>query len=197
MDIKRDLEFLFEIGMLRFVPRTWEQFLHEDVQNVSEHNYRVTWIALIIAKHEHVENHEKIMRMAMVHDVPESRTGDVHYISRIYTQRNEHGAIKDQLKNTQLEKEFIGLFEEYEKRESIEAKIVKDADIIDQELELQEQKYKGNKIKDVFDEKRQAILPNKLFTKTAQQLWQEIQSSNPHDWHIKGRNRFTDGDWQS
>lgn len=27
-------------------------------------------------------------------------------------------------------------------------------------------------------------------------MWQEIQKSNPHDWHFFARNRFTAGDWK-
>ena len=77
-----------------------------------------------------------------------------------------------------------------------EAKIVKDADNLDVDLELQEHEVNGIKIKEVFKQTREAVY-NKLFTDTAKKWWKEIQTSNPHDWHIKGNNRFTNGDWKS
>ncbi|MBI1863035.1 HD domain-containing protein [Candidatus Microgenomates bacterium] len=60
----KDLDFLYEIGSLRHLVRTWTQFVRSDVANVSEHIYRVVWIALMIAKHENVTTTDKIMKMA-------------------------------------------------------------------------------------------------------------------------------------
>ena len=92
-----------------------------------------------------------------------------------------------------FDKEFISLWKEYEKRDSIEAKIVKDADFLDIDLEIKEQEVRGNKIGDGWKNMRLKIF-KKLYTKTAKEIWKAIQTSNPHDWHYKGRNRFIDGD---
>ncbi len=124
MTTKRDLELLYEIGCLRFLQRNWRQFLNADFQNEAEHTLRVIWIALIIAQYEKVVNKEKIIKMALIHDISESRTGDLHYVSRQYSARDEKKAIEDILKDTALEKELVPLWEEYEKRDSIEAKIL-------------------------------------------------------------------------
>ncbi|MBI4363505.1 MAG: HD domain-containing protein, partial [Candidatus Doudnabacteria bacterium] len=83
MSLKRDLELLYEIGAFRFVNRTWVQMLSPEFASTTEHTYRVMWLSLIIAKYEGVTNYEKILKMALVHDLPESRTGDVHYVSRL------------------------------------------------------------------------------------------------------------------
>jgi len=72
--MKRDVEFLFEIGALRLIPRQWQRFHLPFVQNLTEHHYRVVWLALLIANREGKGNVEKIMKMALVHDVAESRT---------------------------------------------------------------------------------------------------------------------------
>lgn len=191
----RDLEFLYEVGCLRFAQRTWKRFLNADFQNLAEHHLRVAWIALIIAKREGVTNTEKIMKMALVHDLAESRTGDVDYLSRQYTKRDEELGIKDMLKDTELEQEFLSLWEEYEARETIEAKIVKDADNLDVDLEVREQASKGVEIGEMFSKDREQLRTKILFTDTAKQLWDSIQKSNPHDWHRKGRNRLNAGDW--
>ena len=194
MKRNRDLEFLYEIGCFRFLQRTWRQFLNPDSQNISEHTMRVIWLALLIANKERVKDEEKIMKMALVHDLPESRTGDVNYLSRQYTKRDEDKAVKDIFEGTAFKEEYIKLWREYEKRWTIEAKIVKDADNLDVDLEILEQEIKGFK-KDRWIVTREAVYKS-LHTKTAKKLWHEIHTSDPHDWHLLGRNRLVAGDWK-
>lgn len=193
---QRDLEFLYEIGCLRHIQRTWKQFLNPDFENLSEHLLRVIWIALILAKYEKADNIEKLMKMALVHDLSESRSVDSHYISRQYVERHEHEAITDTLDGTAVCEEFLQIWEEYEKRDCIEAKIVKDADSLDVDLELKEQEFRGLRLGEDTLEGRRFVAETKLFTEAARQFWREIQNSNPNDWHIRGKNRFTTGDWR-
>lgn len=192
--MSRDLEFIYEIGCLRFIQRTWRQFLNPDFANVAEHTLRVAFISMILAKREEADI-EKTLKIALVHDLTESRTGDTNYLTRQYNEQKDGLAISDILKGTSLE-EFKGLWQEYKRRESKEAKIVKDADLIDVDLELHEQQSKGNKMKDCWQRHRKLVAEN-LYTKAARELWEEIQKSNPLDWHLNSRNRFNDGDWKS
>ncbi|MGM5484456.1 MAG: HD domain-containing protein [Nanobdellota archaeon] len=190
----RNLEFLYEIGTLRFIPRMWRQFLNKDFANLSEHILRVIWTSIIIAKEEKADI-DKAIRMALIHDLEESRTSDDHYLARMYNDSDEETAIRDILKDTSVEQEFLSLFLEYEKRDSIEAKVVKDADNLDVDLELQEQYVNGIKAKECFQDIRDRVYET-LFTDTAKKLWKDIQDSNPHDWHLNGNNRFNNGDWK-
>lgn len=196
MSMDRDLEFLYEMGCLRFVQRTWKRFLNADFQNLAEHHLRVCWIAMTIARREGNVNTERIMKMALVHDLAESRTGDVDYLSRQYTTRDEELGIKDMLKDTSFEAELFDLWEEYEKRETIESKIVKDADNLDVDFEIREQSVKGLAITEMFAESRKVVRKSLFYTKSGQQMWDAIQKSNPHDWHRNGRNRLNAGDWK-
>ncbi|MFA6131087.1 MAG: HD domain-containing protein [Patescibacteria group bacterium] len=102
---KRDVEFLFEIGCLRFINRSWIRFLHPDVANNAEHMFRVLWIAWMLAEHEGPVNIEKVLKMALIHDITESRTGDVDYLSRQYTKRDDSKAIEHITDGTIFEKE--------------------------------------------------------------------------------------------
>lgn len=196
MNLKREIELLFEIGCFRFMQRTWKRFLNSDFQNNTEHSYRVAWLALLIAKHEKVGNEEKILKMAMVHDLPESRSTDVDYLSRQYVIRNEKQATEDMFEGTLFEEEMIEICREYQTRESIESRIVKDADNLDVDLELKEQKERGFHFDSYWSKQRKSAVYPRLYTKTAKKLWMEIQKSNPHNWHLLGRNRFRDGDWK-
>lgn len=190
----RDLELMYELGTLRFIKRAWVQVLTPNFANLAEHHFRVAWTAMLLAKMEKNKNLEKILIMALIHDITESRTGDVHYISRQYTKRDEHLAITDMLKETSLGN-LKDLWEEYEAKKSPEAKIVKDADSLDVDFELIEQAATGNVLRKEFRRHRGEAVYKMLFTKSAKKLWREIQKSNPHDWHLNGRNRFNNGDW--
>lgn len=193
MSSKRDLEFLYEIGAFRFISRTWRQFLNADFANDAEHTFRVAWIALLLAEMEGVGNHEKILKMALVHDLPESRTGDVNYLTRQYTERDESQAIKDIFANTKLEAEMVALWHEYEDRSSIEAKLVKDADNLDVDFELVEQAARGETHRAAFATTREVVHRTQLSTAAARGLWRALQKSNPHDWYLNGISRLWGG----
>ncbi|MCX6716742.1 MAG: HD domain-containing protein [Candidatus Taylorbacteria bacterium] len=193
---KRNTELLYEISAFRFVPRMWRQFLIPGVATNVEHTFRVMWIALTLAKMEGVGNHEKILKIALLHDLPESRTGDVHYLSRQYVTRFEEKAVKEIFADTIHEEESLILFAEYEKRESIEAKIVKDADNLDCELEIEELKAGGHTVGKIFSDSRKEKVKAKLFTESARKMWDKIHATDPHDWHAKSEsNRLNGGDW--
>ena len=197
MSSQTDIDLLFELGALRFVQRTWRHFLGADFANVSEHTFRLTWTALLIATKEKSVNLEKLMKMALVHDITESRTGDVDYLSRQYTKRDENLAIVDILEKTSL-KDFVDVWREYEKYDCIEAQIVKDADNLDVELELREQQANGVTLRKLWRQPRRSqIRRTILYTKTAKKLWDQIEISDPHAWHFLGRNRHNSGDWKA
>lgn len=192
---QKDINLLFELGNIRFIERMWRRFLGHDFQNLAEHHFRVFWIAMVIASHEEGVDTGKIAKMALLHDIAESRTGDVDYLSRQYVERREEMAIKDMLGGSSLEDEFIELWREYEKRESLESRIVKDADNLDCDFELADQKSKGSSI--INKDTRDFVAENKLYTTTAKQMYKQVYKTDPHIWHRQGRNRRSSGDWST
>src|SRR5260221_9953749 len=192
--LSRDIEFLYEMGTLRYATRTWNQFLNPNCQNLTEHTLRVIWISLILAKYEGITNTEKVMKMAICHDISESRSVDVNYISRQYADRHEDKAIADTLESTVLREEFLPIWEEYERKECPEAQVVKDADNLDVDLELKELEAMGNKLGEALRPTREKVAETKFYTETAKKMWKDIQASDPHTWHMTGKNRFTTGD---
>lgn len=137
-------------------------------------------------RHEGVGSEEKIVKMALIHDIGESRTPDTNYLSKIYSSRDEEKAITDMLEGTVLKKELFELYKEYEERSSIEAKIVKDADNLDVDFEIQEQFYKGNQLKKIWNREstREA-----LFTDTAKIMWDTLYKTNPQLWHLEAHQK--------
>lgn len=195
-NITAEIDFLYEMGAFRYLDRTWRQFLGYDFANHAEHTFRTAWIALTIAKHEGGDT-EKVLKMALVHDVPESRCGDPHYLSRQYIERNEDLAAEDVFQNTPHYEEMRALLKEYHDRETLESKIVKDADNLDVDFELREQSARGGTLDAKWSGARKEQVYPKLFTETAKKYWQEIYKRDPHDWHWQSpRNRFNSGDWK-
>ncbi len=194
--LKSDVNFLFEMGNIRFISRMWQRFLNDDFANLAEHHFRMFWIAMVIASNEDGVDTGKLAKLVLVHDIAESRTGDVDYLARQYVDRNEELGIKDMLAGTSLETEFYALWQEYENHESLEAKIAKDADNLDVDFELAEQASKGSPLQSSWQENRVFVSKEKLYTTTAKKLFDQLGSANPHDWHLNGRNRRNEGDWR-
>ena len=181
---KRDIEFLFEVGSLRNVQRGWRQHLGMDCASVLEHTLRVIWLALILARKEKVKNEEKIIKMALIHDIAEIRTADHSYVQKIYVKEHGDLAAKDIFAKTSLANFYKDIVEEYEKRKSKEAKIVKDADNLDIDLELKELAERGSQLPKKWRRFRKQVRNEKLYTKSAKELWNKIQEANIADWHL-------------
>jgi putative hydrolase of HD superfamily len=188
--VRRSVEFLYEVGALRHLKRTWSQFLGADTANVAEHTLRVAWIALLLCAMEGRGDSGKIVKMALVHDLGESRTGDVNQVQSVYVQRDEERAVQDVLAGTPLAAEMVELLHEYEARESIEAQIVKDADHLDVEFELGEHTARGSQVEAALRPDRDALVLPKLQTEAARALWRARREAAPEDWYTRGRNRF-------
>jgi putative hydrolase of HD superfamily len=187
---KRDIDFLFEVGGLKKVPRAWQQILNGKVSNVAEHIFRTTLIAWIIAAEEKADV-SKVLRICLVHDVAESRTTDIAFMHRDYVTRHERLAEEHIFKDTTLEKDALGLLSEYDKRESLEARIVKDADNLEVDLELRELAKMGDpSAMAMRRDHRPHVRAKKLYTKTAKKMWDEIQKSDPDHWHQALTNKW-------
>ena len=180
---KKDIDLLFEMGSMHNIQRGWRQHLGMDCFNILEHSYRVIWIALILARAEGVKDEEKIMKMALVHDIPETRVSDLSYVQKVYTTGDEKLAAKEMLEDSSVA-DFFDILNHYEERDSIEAKIVKDADNLDVDLELKELEERGSQLPKKWKHFRQMLRDEKLYTQSAKELWDMLQTCDVADWHM-------------
>ncbi len=182
--VSRDIDFLYEIGTMRNFDRQWVQHFGMKCATNLEHSFRVAFIALILARKEGVKDEEKILKMALVHDIAETRTGDLGYIQKVYATANEEQAATDLFANTILGDLHTTTLHEYEARTSIEAKIVKDADNLDIDIELKELEERGSLLPKKLKMNRKLVRDKKLYTKSAKAMWDAIQKSNVSNWHL-------------
>lgn len=182
--LKRDIEFLYEIGSMRNIQRGWRQHLGMDCANVLDHTVRVQWLALIIARMEGCKNEEKILKMALMHDMGETRTSDLSYVQKVYTTDNEDQAVSDMTKDTSLTDFYTYIIKDYEARTSIESKIVKDADNLDVDLELKELEERGSQMPKKWAVHRKMVRDEKLYTDSAKKLWDNLSKVDVGQWHL-------------
>ena len=79
--------------------------------------------------------------MCLFHDVAEARTGDANFINQQYVDLHEEEARKDQARGLPIGDEMLNLLKEYEQRETKEAIVAKDADLLDQMVLQHEHLY--------------------------------------------------------
>jgi len=134
-DINKKLEkivnFVFEIGTAKNVIRSHHQYLRNANDSIAAHSFRTAIIGLVLADLEKADK-DKVVRMCLLHDLAELRTGDANFVNSFYRTENEEKAIKDQWSNVPVGKETIELLKEYNKRKTKEAVVAKDADNLDQ-----------------------------------------------------------------
>ncbi len=186
-DYLKLVHFFFEIGTLRKIPRSHMQTLMTSdlSDNISSHSYRVAMIGLFLSELEGA-NTSKVIKMCLLHDLSESRSGDQNWVHKRYTKVFEEEIIHDQLKNLPRSVELEEIVAEYNARQTLEAKIAKDADRLDQTLLEIEYVMMGNNQAKSWGRTNRTS----LFTKSAKTLSKTIISTDPSDWWTK--NLWTD-----
>ena len=157
---KNTIDFLSICGKLKQTKRTgWTEYeeITSQVESVADHSFRIALMAFVFGLQQEEEKEEKVLdvqklvTMALVHDIAESIVGDI----------TPHCGISKEEKNTlEVEamrelKETLGdvagetietLWLEYENGSSREARVVKELDKL--EMLLQASEYE-NEYKDV------------------------------------------------
>jgi len=146
-NLKTIVNFLHEVGTAKNIVRSHHQIINWSNDTIASHSFRVAIIGLILANLEKVGkedksssspfaaarvNEDKVLKMCLLHDLAELRTGDANFMNKYYRVENEKKAIFDQWKDIVGGKKVISLLKEYNERKSKEAIVAKDADILDQ-----------------------------------------------------------------
>ena len=180
-DGTRIADFLFEAGLLARTPRSGFAFLGSGAQSVAEHTHRTTIAAYVLAHRDGSVDTNRVLRMCLFHDLPEVRTSDHNYLSRQYNTTHEQQAIADLTDQLSFGDEVKSLIEEFERGESDEARIAKDADQIELILSLKELLDNGNqRARDWIED----ALP-RLKTDAARELARTILDTDSHHWYLR------------
>ena len=141
----RIADFLFEVGMLKRTPRTGWQFLAgAEGESVADHSFRVAMIAFVLARMDGEEvDADRVLRLALVHDLPEARTGDLNYMNQKYVHADEEKAGADMARGLPFADELGDLLAEYRDEVTPESILTHDADQLELLCQLVENRDGG------------------------------------------------------
>ena len=136
--------FIYEAGILSKTPRSGLWFLGTGEQSVAEHLLRTTYIAYALCYLTPEADRARVVYMSMFHDFAEGRTSDLNYVHQRYGRLAESQAFKDIAMEVPFGKEMGDFYTEEQAKQTLEAKLVKDADSLEWIATLREQELRGN-----------------------------------------------------
>ncbi len=177
-ELEETIHFIYEIGNLRKTPRSGFWLLGTGEQTVAEHLYRTAMIVYALAHFTPKANKERCIFIALSHDIAEGRTSDLNYVHQRYGRLAEMTAFEDLAQTLPFGPELRDAFLEEQKRETLEAKLVKDADILEWMASLRDEEFKGNsKAKEWI-----IIAQKRLKTPIGKKFGKRLMATNPDAW---------------
>lgn len=136
------LSTLIELQRLKRLDRTgWTlRGLPNGTESVAAHSFGVSATAMLLADKCIASgiaiDVEKILRLALLHDWAETRVGDMPRTATLYfgaeaRKQAETAAFRDIISGADAETVYTDLYDDYERRASLEARLVKAADVLD------------------------------------------------------------------
>ena len=182
MGNKNILDFFAEAGKLKYVKRSgWWMVGIPQEESVADHSFRCAVIGYILAKMEDAQPY-KVLVMALFNDLPEARINDMHKVASRYlnVKEAEKKAFTEQIEplSKDISEEMGSLKEEYDKQETPESLIARDADILECLIQAKEYSDIGFRNAEKFFKKA----PEHLATESARKLWEEVKSWDSNDW---------------
>ncbi len=141
---ERIARFLYEGAMLKRTYRTGYSFLGKGKETVAAHTFGVVLIGFILGRKVNGVDLDRVIRLCLVHDLPEARTGDANAVHKRYVSINEDRAIEDMIRDLPVGEEIHSLLREFEGGETLESQVARDADQLDMLLSLKEQMDTGS-----------------------------------------------------
>jgi putative hydrolase of HD superfamily len=136
------LSTLIELQRLKRLDRTgWTlRGLPNGTESVAAHSFGVSVTAMLLADRCAATgvpiDVEKLLRIALLHDWAETRVGDMPRTATLYfgSEARKHAdtaAFSDIVSPVDANGSYTNLYNDYERRESLEARLVKAADVLD------------------------------------------------------------------
>ncbi|MEK7187290.1 MAG: HD domain-containing protein [Patescibacteria group bacterium] len=170
--------FVYESGILAKTPRSGLWFLGTGTQSVAEHLFRTTMIGYVMSHLVPEANKERLLFLCLVHDFGEGRTSDLNYVHQKYGRLAEGQALQDIAKELPFGHELLDAYTEEQGRQTLEAKLAKDADRLEWIATLREEAVKGN----VKADKWAARALKGVKTPIGKKLGKFLLSTHPDDW---------------
>jgi putative hydrolase of HD superfamily len=119
--------------------------------------------------------------MCLLHDLPETRTGDLNAVQKKYTQADEKKAVAELTAPLPFGKKWTELMEEFNRRETTEARLAHDADQIAFILDLKALSDTGYKT----PAKWMDHITDRIKTDIGRSIAQSILNTEWDNWWLK------------
>ena len=173
--------FLFEVGMLSRTPRSGYQFLGSGKESVAEHVLRTVFVGYTLCKMDASLDEFRVLKMCVLHDLPEARTGDMNYVNKKYVNVDEEKAVTELTESLFFGDDIKAVIDEFNRKETKESLIARDADQIALILQLKECGDLGNK----YSEEWIAFALQRLNTDNGKKLAEKITKTDSSLWWFK------------
>ncbi len=178
--MKKIADFLFEGNILKNLPRAGYHFLGSGRENVAEHSFMTALIAFTISRLEKKIDREKLIAMALLHDLGEARTGDLNYVQQKYVKVKEKKVVSDLTSGLTFGRDIAKLIKEFNECKTKEAKLANDADQLSFILELKKLQDSGAKSPEKWIE----IVLKRIKTDTGKKIAESIITTNWDNWWL-------------
>ena len=121
-------DLLFQANLLKEIPRSGFQFLGAGNESVAEHSYSSAFIAFVLANIVPDIDGPRLISMCLVHDLSESRIGDLNTVHKEYVRADADKALRDTVEGLPFGAVLEDLISEFEANQTPEAKLARDAD---------------------------------------------------------------------
>lgn len=142
--------FVMVAEKLKDIYRTgWKLSGVDRPESVADHTFGVIFLSMMLGDYLHLDT-EKMMKMAALHDIIESKLGDIHYEGQVYIGEDAMAEAGKKAARDLLPEDYLIIWEEFATKNSKEAQIVSACDKL--ELYLQALRYEkvGHKGMDHF-----------------------------------------------
>lgn len=175
------IKLIFEARYLKNLPRSGYTFLGNGNESVAEHSFIITFISYLLAKLNPEADEKKLIIMSLIHDIPESRTGDINYVQKKYVKKDEQKAVNDITDSLFFGEEIKDLLEEFNEGKTLESKLAGDADQLAFLVDLKVLKDKGAKSVNKWIDS----IMTRFKTKEGKKLAEQIISSDSDLWWLE------------
>ena len=149
MEAERNLALFRKVGELKNIKRAgWVRAGIPNCESVADHSFRCIFLAMMLGNDLDL-NSEKLLKMAVVHDIAECVVGDItpyDGISKDEKKEKELMALKELFTDIPRAKQYMDIWTEYEAQISPEAKIIKNIDKLEMVLTAFEYQNKNPSI---------------------------------------------------
>lgn len=174
-------DLLFQANILKDIPRSGYHFLGAGAESIAEHTYSTTFIAFVLANIVPGIDGHRLISMCLVHDLTESRIGDLNTVHKDYIRADAEKAIKDTVENLPFGDVMEDLIKEFEGNQTLEARLARDADQLAMIIDLKT-------LADIGYHPPEKWLPpiiNRLQTDVARSLVDDILKTPYDNWWLK------------